>query len=102
MAAFAAFREGEIAFFPNEGKEVCISRGVVRTFCTDCGSSLTGRYDYLPDQVFISMGVIDQANNLAPELHAHEAQRITWLHIDDHIERSNATASDALKDSRHK
>ncbi|WP_370631234.1 hypothetical protein [Mameliella sp. CS4] len=54
-------------------------------------------YDYLPNQVFISLGVIDQAGSLSPEVHAHEGECLPWLHIDDDLERSDATATAFLK-----
>lgn len=73
--------------------------GVVRTFCAVCGSPLAGRYEYLPGQIYIAVGVIDQANDLAPLLHAHEAQRLTWLHIDDDLERFATTSRSRLADA---
>ncbi len=96
VAAFAAFGEGKIVFEPEEGKRVSINEGVVRTFCENCGSSLTGRYDYLPNQIYVSIGIIDQADELMPEVHAHAAERLRWLHIDDDLERSEATATRKL------
>ncbi|MFK7751517.1 MAG: GFA family protein [Sedimentitalea sp.] len=96
VAAFAAFAEGEITFAPNEGQSVCVTAGVTRTFCGQCGSSLTGRYDYLPGQVYVSLGVIDQANDLAPDLHSHDAQRLKWLHIVDDKDRAQTSATQHL------
>ncbi|MFQ6548391.1 GFA family protein [Aestuariibius sp. 2305UL40-4] len=96
VAAFAAFEDGAIAFEPDEGKRVSMTPGVTRTFCETCGSSLTGRYDYLPGQVYVPLGVIDQADLLVPQMHAHEAQRLPWLHIRDDIERLDATATARL------
>ena len=97
VAAFAAFRDGAVIFEPDEGRSITVNPGVTRTFCSACGSSLTRRYDYLPDQVYISLGVIDQADQLAPEIHSHEGQRLPWLHIADDITRADATATDLLK-----
>lgn len=97
VAAFAAFDEDAVTFEPNDGKHVSVNPGVTRTFCDVCGSSLTGRYSYLPNQVYISLGVVDQADDLASEMHAHEGQRLSWLQISDDIERIEATAADQLK-----
>lgn len=88
---FAAFDENAVTFTPNEGVSSNVTNGVTRSFCPKCGSSLVGRYDYLPGQVYISMGVIDQANDLTPEIHTHESERLTWLHIDDDLERVGGT-----------
>ena len=99
VAAFAAMDERAVNFSPDEGRLVNANPGVKRTFCSDCGSSLTGRYDYLPGQVYISLGVIDQANDLAPEIHSHESERFTWLHIDDDLERIASTARSEINDA---
>ena len=92
VAAFAAFADEALSVVPDEGRQISAAPGVTRSFCATCGSPLTGRYDYLPGQVFIALGLLDQADELAPQLHAHEAQRLTWLHIDDDLERIASTS----------
>ena len=99
VAAFAAFDETAVTFTPDEGRKVVANPGVMRTFCATCGSPLAGRYAYLPGQVYIAVGVLDQANDLAPQLHAHESQRLTWLHIDDGLERFATTSRSRLTDA---
>lgn len=98
VAAFAAFDEATVTFAPDEGRKVAVNPGVVRTFCAACGSPLTGRYAYLPGQVFVALGILDQAGHLAPQLHAHDSQRLTWLHIADDLERSATSARSRLAD----
>lgn len=99
VAAFAALDETAVTFSPNEGRKITANPGVTRTFCADCGSSLTGRYDYLPGQVYISLGIVDQADDFAPKIHSHESERLTWLHIDDDLERVAATARSKINDA---
>ncbi|MGI9408847.1 MAG: GFA family protein [Hyphomicrobiaceae bacterium] len=96
VAAFAAFDETAVRFSPTEGQQVSVNAGATRTFCPQCGSPLAGRYDYLPGQIYIALGILDQANDLAPNLHAHEGQRLTWLHIDDDLERIASTSRACL------
>jgi hypothetical protein len=98
VAAFAAFNEGAVTFTPNEGRKVAANPSVVRTFCADCGSPLAARYEYLPGQVYIAVGVLDQAADLVPLLHAHESQRLKWLHIEDDLERFAASSRSRLVD----
>lgn len=96
VAAFAAFENTAVTFSPNEGRAVSITAGVTRTFCETCGSPLSGRYDYLPDTVFIAVGLLDQADAFPPELHAHASNRLVWLHIDDELERHAKSARSRL------
>lgn len=98
MAAFAAFDEAMVVFAPDGGQRVSVNPGVSRAFCPACGSPLAGRYDYLPGQVFIPLGILDQANQFVPQMHAHEAERLTWLHINDDLERVAETARSTLVD----
>lgn len=98
VAAFAAFDEMAVRVSPDEGQKVVANPGVMRTFCAACGSPLTGRYEYLPGQVYIALGLLDQAGDLVPQLHAHESERLPWLHIVDDLERFAGTARSGLTD----
>jgi len=97
VAAFAAFDENEVAFFPNEGRQVSATPGVTRTFCSDCGTPLTGRYDYLPGQVYIGVSIFDQCDDLEARIHCHEASRLNWLNIDDQLPRVDSSARTKIK-----
>lgn len=96
VAAFACFEEGDVTFAPSEGRRAAASSGVKRTFCPSCGSPLSGRYDYLPGQVYVPLGLIDQAADLPPGLHAHASERLPWLHIADELERFGASSRSRL------
>lgn len=96
VAAFAAFRTTKLTFSPHAGRRVSITPGVTRTFCETCGSPLSGRYAYLPDTVYVALGLIDQAHALPPERHAHEANRLVWLHIEDELARHPGSARSEL------
>lgn len=99
VAAFAAFDEKAVSLTPSEGKSVTINPGVIRTFCESCGTPLTGRYDYLPGSVYIAMGILDQAEQYAPELHCHDAMRLPWINIDDDYKRCPGSARGDLNDA---
>ena len=92
VAAFVAFKDAAVSLKPNEGKSISVNSGVTRTFCESCGTPLTGRYDYLPNVVYIPLGILDQANEFPPELHAHESNCYDWLSISDQCKRFPASA----------
>ncbi|MEM7283730.1 MAG: GFA family protein [Pseudomonadota bacterium] len=97
VAVFAAFADADLTLTPNEGQKVSVTPGVTRSFCSNCGTPLTGRYDYLPGMVYVGVAVLDQADELEPQLHAHESQRLPWLHIQDNLERFPNSARSKLK-----
>lgn len=96
VAAFAAFRHAALTAEPHLGDPRVHNPGVERWHCPDCGSPLAARFDYLPDQVYVPMGLIEQAADLPPRIHCHTASRLAWLHIDDTLERQRGTARTEL------
>ena len=97
LPAFAAFAEGSVAITPALDPAKPVTPGVTRHFCPDCGSQLTARFDYLPDQVYVPLGILDQAANLEPSLHCHADSVFPWLHLDDDLPRSAASGRDILQ-----
>jgi len=85
VAAYVAFDVSAVSFSPSQGQCVSVNPGAKRYFCGACGSQLAGRYDYLPDKIYVALGVIDHAANLLPTSHAHNDNRLPWLHIDDNL-----------------
>ncbi len=97
VAAFAGFDEAAVSFEPGLGPSASAAPGAIRYFCEGCGSPIAGRYDYLPGQVYVALGLLDQADDLAPTSHAHHECRLRWLHIGDDLERVEGSARDRLK-----
>lgn len=95
VAAFACFPADAVKVEPDPGRRSAVP-GVHRRFCTDCGSPLTAEFEYLPGQVYVPVGVMDDASALAPELHAHADRCLSWLHIADDLPRSNGSARTEL------
>ncbi|WP_299201435.1 GFA family protein [uncultured Tateyamaria sp.] len=94
VAAFAAFdRADVIAQLPDAFRGAA---GVERWTCPTCHAPLGAAFDYLPDQIYVPIGIIDQAEQLAPAMHSHSGSALPWLHIDDDLPRADASARDAL------
>ncbi|MEO0401072.1 MAG: GFA family protein [Pseudomonadota bacterium] len=96
VAAFAAFLRSDLVAAPALAPPLEHAPGVERWTCPKCGSPLAARFDYLPDQVYVPLGIIDQADRLAPVLHSHADSALPWLHIDDDTPRAPASARDVL------
>ena len=96
MAAVVAF---DRAARPDLGAPKVHGSGVERWNCAACGSPLAAWFPYLPDQVYIPIGIMEQADALPPQLHSHADSALPWLHIDDTVPRQSGTARDALAES---
>ncbi|MFL4468564.1 GFA family protein [Tateyamaria armeniaca] len=94
VSAFAAFAETAMA---GQLPDTCLQTGGVRRWtCPACGSPLGAAFDYLEGQIYVPLGIMDQAETLAPTLHSHHGSRLPWLHIADDLPRSEGTARDDL------
>lgn len=56
-------------------------------------------YDYLPDHAYVPLGILDQANTLAPSLHCHADNALPWLHVEDDLPRSATSGRATLRDA---
>ncbi|MDU8944568.1 GFA family protein [Ovoidimarina sediminis] len=96
VAAFAAFLKGALRLAPEPAPAQQVTKGVKRCFCPDYGSPLAATFDYLPGQVYVPLGLLDQADDLQPDEHCHDAARLSWLHIADDRPRSQGSARGRL------
>jgi len=58
---------------------------------------MLARFDYLPGQFYVPIGVLDNADDLSPDMHCHAGNALPWLHIADGLPRHLSSARDALK-----
>jgi hypothetical protein len=63
------------------------SPGSNRSFCSDCGTPLSYQEDRLPGEIYVPMGVFDDAKAYEPEMHEWVSQRFGWLDIRDGLPR---------------
>lgn len=96
LAAYAAFHEAEVAVHGPDLPVAAPDPGVARSFCPGCGGQLLARYEYLPGQVYVALGLIDQAADLPPTMHAHAGNQLPWLHLADNSTRHEGPSRDAL------
>lgn len=96
VAAFAAFDADHVTVHGKLRRAPGPSIEAHRKFCPSCGSHVFAHYDYLPGQIYVSLGCIEQAADLPPAQHAHWDAALPWLQLDDDLPRSGASARDGL------
>lgn len=82
------------------GPSASAAPGAERWFCESCGSPVRARYAYLPGQTYIALGLLDQAADLAPQMHAHNDHCLPWLHLPDGLTRIVGSSRATLNASR--
>jgi len=74
--------------------------GVDRWTCRVCGSPLAARFDYLPGQIYVPLGVIDQADRFPAQSHCYYGSRLPWLHAGDDLPKEEGSNRAALSGAR--
>jgi len=97
VAAFAGFSTKDITFEPELRASASAVPEAKRWFCPNCGGPLAATYDYLPGQIYVPLGMLDQADVLLPEGHAHTDAALPWLHIQDNLPKTAGSARESLK-----
>jgi hypothetical protein len=96
VTAFAAISPDQLITTPNLGTGYSANAGVQRWNCEKCGSPLAARFDYLPERLWVPLGILDNAADLPPTSHSHSDAALPWLHIDDDLPRSGGSGRDRL------
>ena len=85
--AWAMYTEGQVEFLGNVPKLYESSSGCRRGFCAECGSQISFSADYIPGLIDITIGSLDDPNQLEPAFHYWESKRLSWLHLADQLPR---------------
>ncbi|MCF2869622.1 GFA family protein [Octadecabacter sp. G9-8] len=96
MPAFAAFASLDVTGHTNTKRH---PSGVERVNCKKCGSPLSAVFPYLPDQIYVPIGILDDIDAHAPQLHCHAASQPSWLHLPDGLAREDASARTRLAEA---
>ena len=57
------------------------SEGVRRSFCGDCGSPIAYEGERWPGEIHFFVGLFERAEDLVPQTHVFESEKLPWLHI---------------------
>ena len=85
--AWAMFAESQLEFTNSRPAIYESSPGSRRGFCSRCGTQISFWADYLPGLVDITIGSLDDPNQIPPTFHYWESRRLSWLHLGDEMPR---------------
>ncbi|MDJ0822559.1 MAG: GFA family protein [Paracoccaceae bacterium] len=97
VGAFAAFDVEALRFDPPLSDPLVKTDSVARWNCPKCGSPLAATFDYLPGQVYVPLGVLDQIDDVQPELHCHADNCARWLRIQDTLPKYRHSGRSMLR-----
>jgi hypothetical protein len=81
VSAYAGFDRVQVTVVKGEISRFASSPCARRGFCPTCGSTLSYEGDRWPTELHIHIGAFDEPEAFAPESHAFEEERLSWLHM---------------------
>jgi len=69
------------------------SKPVRRGFCAACGACLTYRHEAHADEIDVTLATLDEAAQLAPEMHVWVTDKLPWVKIEDGLPQHPGSAA---------
>ena len=63
------------------------SPGVTRSFCGQCGTSLSYEGERWPGEIHIFAATLDDPGLITPQAHVYVGQKLPWVHLSDGLPR---------------
>jgi hypothetical protein len=63
------------------------TQGVVRTFCTECGTSISYSDGRLRNELYLTIGFFDCPERFVPQAHAFWRMKLPWIKFGDALPR---------------
>ncbi|HET7409576.1 MAG TPA: GFA family protein [Paracoccaceae bacterium] len=89
MTVWIGYRPDQIRFTKGEPASFSKTPGVVRTFCSRCGTSIGYNDEGLAAESYLSIGFMDRPERFAPAAHAGWKEKLSWLHVADGLDRTD-------------
>jgi len=88
LAVWVGYRPHQFRLLRGSPKSFSKTRGVVRTFCADCGTSIGYSDDGLPEEFYVAIGFLDNPERFEPQAHAYWKMKLPWLVIADDLPKA--------------
>jgi hypothetical protein len=61
------------------------TKGVTRSFCGDCGTSISYKDEGLKDELYLTIGFLDRPERFPPQAHAYWRMKLPWVDFADNL-----------------
>ncbi|TPI21022.1 MULTISPECIES: GFA family protein [unclassified Mesorhizobium] len=89
LTVWIGYRPDDVKWTGADPKTFSKTRGVVRSFCEECGTSIGYADQGLADEFYVSIGFMDAPEKFAPQAQAYWEMRLPFIVMDDSLPRVN-------------
>jgi hypothetical protein len=87
LTIWIGYRSDQVLYVNGAPKSYSKTPGIVRSFCGDCGTSISYEDQGLPSEVYISIGFMNDPARFEPEAHGYWEQRLPFVQMSDSLPR---------------
>lgn len=85
VVAWITFNSDDFRLICGDPREFASSPGVLRTFCTACGTPITYRNAKTPDEIDLTTCTLDDPNIFPPTHHSWLSDDVHWVKFGDQL-----------------
>jgi hypothetical protein len=82
---WVGYRKDQFRLTRGKPKGFSKTKGVVRTFCPECGTSISYLDEGLGDELYVTIGFLDRPEGFRPQAHAYWRMRLPWIEFADDL-----------------
>ena len=87
VATFAGFTIKTFRYTKGEPKVFESAPDTWRSFCNDCGASLTYHANWDPGGIHVHLCALDNPDDFQPMFHVNFAEKVSWFDTHDDLKR---------------
>jgi hypothetical protein len=87
LVVWVGYRPEQFCVVQGNPRSFSKTRGVVRTFCSDCGTSISYLDEGIPNELYIALGFLEHPECFRPEAHAYWREKLPWIEFADELPR---------------
>jgi hypothetical protein len=90
LTVWVGYRPTEFRLIRGAPKSFSKTKGVVRTFCGNCGTSIGYSDEGLADEFYVAIGFLDSPERFKPQAHAYWKMKLPWVSVADDLPKTAA------------
>ena len=90
LAIWVGYRPNQFQLICGIPKSFSKTKGVVRTFCPECGTSIGYMDEGTKDELYLNVGFMDYPERFRPQAHAYWRMKLPWIKLADDLPRIDA------------
>ena len=88
LTIWVGYRPSEFRVLRGVLRSFSKTKGVIRTFCPECDTSISYLDEGLRNELYLTIGFFDYPERFSPQAHAYWQMKIPWVNFGDNLPRT--------------